>query len=66
MKLQQEILSYLSGKLPEDREGSFKKNRRYKYSLVDDSNHYKTVIRETEMEHLNTLREEPQSMDYPE
>ena len=56
MKLQQEILSYLSGKVPADRARVSKKVKRHNYSLVNDKNMYNSTIRETEAEDRSTNR----------
>lgn len=56
MKLQQQILSYLSGKTPSARDKPSKRVKRQNYSLVKDKNLYQSTIRETEAENKSTNR----------
>ena len=55
MKLQQEILQFLSGKIPSDREKP-KKVKRQNYSLVNDKNLYQSTIKETDAQNISTKR----------
>lgn len=43
MKLQQDILEFLSGKVPAERSVQRKKTKRYNYSIVNDQNLYETT-----------------------
>lgn len=44
MKLQQDILEFLSGKIPAERSKPRKKPKRYNYSIVNDQRLYDTTI----------------------
>lgn len=47
MKLQQEILSFMSGKVPLDRDQEkSKKPKRQSYNFIKDRNRYHTTIKE--------------------